>query len=61
MNLRPDWSPAWGLCPQHTCPVCGEFLPHYCAPAVTITRQRYTGKRLVVITDRMPTSQEGAA
>ena len=37
--------------PARTCPWCGEFLPHSCAPKVTITRQRWTGRRIVTLTD----------
>lgn len=42
--------------PRNWCERCGEVLPHYCAAAVTIGRARFTGKRVVVITDRMPVS-----
>jgi hypothetical protein len=38
--------------PQKTCDVCGEFLPHACAPVVRVTRRRFTGRRTVKITDR---------
>lgn len=40
--------------PRSTCGECGEFLPHACAPVVLITRQRWTGRRVVVIRDREP-------
>jgi hypothetical protein len=39
--------------PRETCPTCLEYLPHYCAEVVTITRQRRTGKRVVTITARV--------
>lgn len=48
-------------CPKRTCPNCGEFLPHYCAATVTVTRQKFTGKRQVVITDRAPAAEDDAA
>lgn len=38
--------------PKDVCEVCGEFLPHTCAPIVIITRPRWTGKREVRIIDR---------
>jgi hypothetical protein len=41
------------IVPQHVCPVCGEFLPHWCAPVITRWRDRFTGKRRIAITDRM--------
>lgn len=47
--------------PRHTCGACGEYLPHACAPLVTITRQRWTGKRIVTITDRPARVTEQAA
>jgi hypothetical protein len=40
--------------PRKTCDVCGEFLPHACAPVVRVTRRRFTGRRTVKITDRFP-------
>lgn len=48
-------------CPRRTCPECGEFLPHYCAATVTVARQKFTGKRQVVITDREPAAKDAAA
>jgi len=38
--------------PARRCEVCGEWLPHACAPLVIITRQQWTGRRLVTIIDR---------
>lgn len=38
--------------PSRTCEWCGEFLPHSCAPAITITRQKWTGRRIVTIIDQ---------
>jgi hypothetical protein len=38
--------------PARTCPECGEFLPHACAPVIIIQRQRFTGRRVITITDR---------
>jgi len=41
--------------PARTCSRCGEYLPHWCAPVVTV---RYGGgrarRRVVTITDRQP-------
>jgi hypothetical protein len=42
------------ITPRHICPACGEFLPHYCASLVLISRQKFTGKRVITITDRAP-------
>lgn len=42
-----------------SCTHCGEFLPHYCAPVVTITRQRFTGRRITSITDHGRTTRDG--
>jgi len=44
------------------CPMCGEFLPHYCAATVrmTVTRlpsrqgQRTRWRKTIIIQDRMP-------
>ena len=47
--------------PRRICSVCGEFLPHYCAPVVTITRQKFTGRRVVIIIDRESAVRSGAA
>lgn len=44
--------------PSRTCQHCGEFLPHSCAPEITIIRQKWTGRRIVTITDR-PAAIEG--
>ena len=38
--------------PMNICEVCGEFLPHYCAPIIVRSRQVFSGKRLITITDR---------
>lgn len=38
--------------PARICPGCGEWLPHACAAVVTISRERYTGRRAVRIIDR---------
>jgi methyl coenzyme M reductase subunit C-like uncharacterized protein (methanogenesis marker protein 7) len=38
--------------PRQTCPDCQEYLPHYCAEVVAITRDRGTGKRVITITAR---------
>jgi hypothetical protein len=38
--------------PAHICDICGEFLPHWCACIVRFSRERYTGRRVVKITDR---------
>ena len=40
--------------PAATCPACSEFLPHACAPVVTLTRARFTGRRVLTVTDRTP-------
>jgi hypothetical protein len=37
--------------PQNVCRECGEFLPHACAPIITILRERWTGRRIVRIQD----------
>src|SRR6266536_21104 len=44
--------------PRHVCWDCGEFLPHACAPAVTILREKWTGRRVVSIQNRQPARQE---
>ena len=44
--------PATPWCPSRICAQCGEFLPHSCAPVIAITRQKWTGRRIVTITDR---------
>jgi hypothetical protein len=46
--------------PARTCQECGEFLPHSCAPIVTITRQKWTGRRIVTITDPPTAGGEAA-
>jgi hypothetical protein len=41
--------------PQHTCTVCGEFLPHACAPVVLISEyltRHHRRRRRTQITDR---------
>jgi hypothetical protein len=38
--------------PARICAVCGEFLPHACAPVITRKRQRFTGRRILLIRDR---------
>ncbi len=38
--------------PANVCYICDEFLPHYCAPIIVRSRQVFTGKRLITITDR---------
>jgi hypothetical protein len=38
--------------PSKTCTRCGEFLPHWCASEITITRAKWTGKRVIQIHDR---------
>ncbi len=40
--------------PRHLCGDCGEFLPHTCAPVITILREKWTGRRIVSIQDRQP-------
>jgi hypothetical protein len=47
--------------PRATCETCGEFSPHACAPVVLITRERWTGRRVVTIRDREPPQQEAEA
>ena len=47
--------------PARTCQQCGEFLPHCCAPKITITRQKWTGRRIVTITDRPAAVKGGDA
>jgi hypothetical protein len=47
--------------PARTCQQCGEFLPHFCAPEITIIRQKWTGRRIVTINDRHTTAEGGAA
>lgn len=44
--------------PRTICETCGEFCPHACAPVVLITRERWTGRRVVTIRDREPQQQE---
>jgi hypothetical protein len=53
-------SPAGPTIPARTCEHCGEFLPHACAPLITITRQPFKGRRIITITDR-PTISGGEA
>jgi hypothetical protein len=38
--------------PRRVCEDCGEFLPHACAPVITILRAKWTGRRVVRIQDR---------
>jgi hypothetical protein len=45
--------PARPAIPARTCEHCGEFLPHACAPGITITRQKWTGRRIITLTDRL--------
>jgi hypothetical protein len=40
--------------PRNVWRECGEFLPHACAPVITILRERRTGRRIVRIQDRRP-------
>jgi hypothetical protein len=47
--------------PSRICQECGEFLPHSCAPLVTITRQKWTGRWIVTITDRATATAGGEA
>jgi len=47
--------------PTKSCTECGEFLPHWCAPEITVTRDPRTGHRIVQILDRQPDLQEDAA
>jgi len=44
--------------PRHVCGDCGEFLPHACAPVITILRERSTGRRIVRIQNRQPARQQ---
>jgi hypothetical protein len=37
--------------PSHICEVCGEYLPHACAPIVTVIRGKFE-RKTVTITDR---------
>jgi hypothetical protein len=39
------------MIPSRVCPVCDEFLPHYCA-AIVIVRRLPFGRKEVVINDR---------
>jgi hypothetical protein len=47
-------APTGAAVPRKTCPRpdCGEFMPHYCAEVVTVSRQRWTGKRVITISAR---------
>lgn len=46
------------LCfPRRQCATCGEWLPHYCAALVTFARERFTGRRVITITDRRPAGE----
>jgi hypothetical protein len=38
--------------PARICQQCGEFLPHACAPIITITRHARTGRRIITIIGR---------
>lgn len=40
--------------PGRACERCDEWLPHFCAAEITITRERWTGRRVVTIRDRQP-------
>jgi hypothetical protein len=44
--------------PARTCGSCGEWLPHACAAEITITREKWTGRRVVTVRDRQPADQE---
>ena len=54
MKITSTPAPTGAAVPRKICPRpgCGEFLPHYCAEVVTVTRERWTGKRVITITDR---------
>lgn len=56
MNITDTPNPV----PQRLCD-CGDFLPHYCGEVVTVTRERWTGKRIVTITPRTAVTGERAA
>jgi hypothetical protein len=43
--------------PRATCEACGEFVPHACAPVVLVTREKWTGRRVVTIRDREPVQE----
>jgi hypothetical protein len=45
---------------RHVCGDCGEFLPHACAPVITILRQKWTGRRILQIHDRQPAPHEAS-
>jgi hypothetical protein len=38
--------------PARACERCDEWLPHFCAAEITITREKWTGRRVVTIRDR---------
>ncbi len=40
------------IVPERICEVCGEFLPHACAPVILRKREPFTGKRIIKIIDR---------
>jgi hypothetical protein len=44
--------------PRHVWADCSEFLPHTCAPVITILREKWTGRRIARIQDRQPTRQQ---
>jgi hypothetical protein len=46
--------------PSTTCAECGEFLPHWCAPEITISRAKWTGRRVIHIRDRQITARGNA-
>jgi hypothetical protein len=46
--MRPDATP------RTRCGTCGEYWPHCCAAAVTITRPEGAGRPFVTIIDRAP-------
>jgi len=47
--------------PSRTYEQWSEFLPHYCAAQITISRQKWTGRRIVTITDRPAAAKAGEA
>lgn len=55
-SSRPPGAPV----PARTCAACGEFLPHACAPVITITRPRWALRRQVEIRDRQPVAEAEA-
>lgn len=56
--MQPDQSgPTRPGVPRRVCGRCGEYEPHWCAPEVTITRQQWTGRRIVTVRDRSERGQ----